>query len=53
MKGTPYMGGAGEEGAEAGPDEEDPEVRLEMLAALPRLKRINKTEISPDERYYA
>ncbi|CAH0718820.1 unnamed protein product, partial [Brenthis ino] len=50
MKGCPYMGGTGEEDAEAGVEEEDAELRIEVLAALPRLKRLNKGVVSPEER---
>ena len=45
------MGGTGEEEAEAGVEEEDPELRIEMLAAVPRLKRLNKGVVTPEERY--
>lgn len=44
------MGGTGEESDEAATEEEDPELRVEILAALPRLKRINKGIVSPEER---
>lgn len=50
MKGCPYMGGTGEENAEVGQEEEDAEIRVEVLATLPRLKRINKGIITPEER---
>ncbi|KAM3961792.1 leucine-rich repeat-containing protein 23 [Aphomia sociella] len=50
MKGCPYMGGTGEETAEIGNEEEDSEIRIEVLATLPRLKRINKGVVTPDER---
>lgn len=50
MKGCPYMGGTGEEAAEV-TEEEDPEIRVEVLASLPKLKRINKGVITPEERY--
>ncbi|XP_059060685.1 leucine-rich repeat-containing protein 23-like isoform X2 [Achroia grisella] len=50
MKGCPYMGGSGEENADLGNEEEDTEVRIEVLAALPRLKRINKGVVTPEER---
>ncbi|XP_028176212.1 leucine-rich repeat-containing protein 23-like [Ostrinia furnacalis] len=50
MKGCPYMGGTGEENAEVGQEEEDAEIRVEVLATLPRLKRINKGVITPEER---
>lgn len=50
LKGCPYMGGTGEEDVEVEPEEEDPELRIEVLASLPRLKRINKGVISPEER---
>lgn len=45
------MGGTGEEDAEIGVEEEDEELRVEVLAALPRLKRLNKGVITPEERY--
>lgn len=45
------MGGTGEEEAEAGVEEEDAELRVEMLAAVPRLKRLNKGVVTPEERY--
>ncbi|KOB70007.1 putative axonemal leucine-rich repeat protein [Operophtera brumata] len=48
LKGCPYMGGTGEE--EAGTEEEPADLRVEVLAALPRLKRINKSVVSPEER---
>lgn len=44
------MGGPGEEGADGADEEEDPDIRIETLAALPRLKRINKDPVSPEER---
>ncbi|CAH0406646.1 unnamed protein product [Chilo suppressalis] len=50
MKGCPYMGGAGEENPEVAQEEEDAELRLEILATLPRLKRINKGVVTPEER---
>jgi hypothetical protein len=50
MKGCPFMGGTGEEHPEAAQEEEDAEIRVEMVAALPRLKRINKGVITPEER---
>ncbi|XP_030035386.1 leucine-rich repeat-containing protein 23-like [Manduca sexta] len=50
IKGCPYMGGTGEETAEVGAEEEDPELRLEVLASLPRLKRLNKNVVSPEEK---
>ncbi|XP_031768401.2 leucine-rich repeat-containing protein 23-like [Galleria mellonella] len=50
MKGCPYMGGTGEENAEVGNEEEDMEIRIEILAALPRLKRINKGVVTAEER---
>ncbi|CAH2086785.1 unnamed protein product [Euphydryas editha] len=50
LKGCPYMGGTGEEDAETSVEEEDEELRVEVLAALPRLKRINKGVITPEER---
>lgn len=45
------MGGTGEESAEVAHEEEDAEIRVEVLATLPRLKRINKTIVTPEERY--
>lgn len=48
MKGTPYMGGTGDEDAAA--EEEDPEVRIEVTAALPKIKRINKSLVTDEER---
>lgn len=51
MKGCPYMGGTGgEDGDAGGGEEDDNELRVEILAALPRLKRINKTVVTPEER---
>lgn len=44
------MGGSGEEEGDAAQEEEDPEIRVEVLATLPRLKRINKGAITPEER---
>ncbi|KAF9408839.1 hypothetical protein HW555_011613 [Spodoptera exigua] len=49
MKGCPYMGGKGEEDAEK-EEEDDPQIRVELLATLPRLKRINKDIVTPEER---
>lgn len=49
LKGTPYLGGTGEEDQEV-QEEEDPEIRVEVLAALPRLKRLNKALFTPEER---
>lgn len=48
MKGTPYMGGTGKEEDDGG--EEDEEVRVEILAALPKLNKINKTPAGEEER---
>ncbi|XP_045491175.1 leucine-rich repeat-containing protein 23-like [Colias croceus] len=50
IKGCPYMGGTGEEDAEVADEEESPEQRVEVLASLPRLKRLNKGVITPEER---
>ncbi|KAJ2948928.1 hypothetical protein O0L34_g5863 [Tuta absoluta] len=50
LKNTPYMGGTGKEGPDIVEEEEDPELRVEVLAALPRLKRLNKLVYSPDDR---
>ncbi|XP_038215236.1 leucine-rich repeat-containing protein 23-like [Zerene cesonia] len=50
IKGCPYMGGTGEEDAEVADEEENPEQRVEVLASLPRLKRLNKGVITPEER---
>lgn len=44
------MGGTGEEDAEVATEEEDAELRVEILAALPRLRRLNKGLVSPEER---
>lgn len=49
LKGCPLMGGLGEEDAEVGV-EEDPELRVEIIATLPRLKRLNKGVVTPEER---
>ncbi|XP_068629615.1 leucine-rich repeat-containing protein 23-like [Battus philenor] len=49
LRGCPYMGGSSEEGTDAG-EEDDPELRIEVLAALPRLKRLNKGVFTPEER---
>lgn len=43
------MGGTGEEGTEI-TDEEDVDQRIEVLAVLPRLKRLNKGVVTPEER---
>ncbi|CAH2074514.1 unnamed protein product, partial [Iphiclides podalirius] len=43
------MGGTGDEGAEVTEDE-DTEQRIEVLAVLPRLKRLNKGMVTPEER---
>ncbi|XP_013182178.1 PREDICTED: leucine-rich repeat-containing protein 23-like [Papilio xuthus] len=48
LKGCPFMGGTGEEGTEV--EEDDSELRIEVLAALPRLKRLNKGIFTPEER---
>ncbi|XP_072943706.1 leucine-rich repeat-containing protein 23-like [Epargyreus clarus] len=50
LKGCPFMGGIGEETAEVATEEDDAELRIEILASLPRLKRINKGVITPEER---
>ncbi|CAG4907837.1 unnamed protein product [Colias eurytheme] len=50
IRGCPYMGGTGEEDAEVADEEENPEQRVEVLASLPRLKRLNKGVITPEER---
>lgn len=39
------------EDAENADEEEDPELRVEVLAALPKLKRLNKGVYTPEERY--
>lgn len=44
------MGGTGEEDGGGGGEEDDNELRVEILAALPRLKRINKGAVTPEER---
>ncbi|XP_063620076.1 leucine-rich repeat-containing protein 23-like [Cydia splendana] len=48
MKGCPYMGGTGED--DAAGEEDDAGIRVEMLATLLRLKRINKEVVTPEER---
>lgn len=50
LSGTPFVGGQGKEGPEVAVEEEDPEIRVEVLAALPKLKRFNKAEYLPEER---
>lgn len=50
LKGCPLMGGSGEEDAEVGVEEDDPELRVEIIATLPRLKRLNKGVVNPEER---
>ncbi|CAK1552571.1 unnamed protein product [Leptosia nina] len=50
LKGCPYMGGTGQEDAEIPEEEDNAELRVEVLAALPRLKRLNKGVITPEER---
>ncbi|CAH3891090.1 unnamed protein product [Pieris brassicae] len=50
LKGCPYMGGTGEEDAENPEEEDNAELRVEVLAALPRVKRLNKGAITPEER---
>ncbi|CAK1582280.1 unnamed protein product [Parnassius mnemosyne] len=49
IKGCPYMGGNGEEGTEV-TEEDDGQLRIEVLAVLPRLKRLNKDVVTPEER---
>ncbi|XP_075969239.1 leucine-rich repeat-containing protein 23-like [Anticarsia gemmatalis] len=49
IRGCPFMGGTGEEVDEP-VEEEDPEIRTEVLASLPRLKRLNKQVVTPEER---
>lgn len=44
------MGGTGEEDAEVPEEEDNAELRVEVVAALPRLKRLNKGAITPEER---
>ncbi|XP_061711929.1 leucine-rich repeat-containing protein 23-like isoform X2 [Cydia pomonella] len=48
MKGCPFMGGTGDD--DAGGEEDDAGIRVEILATLPRLKRINKGVVTPEER---
>lgn len=43
------MGGMGEEDAEVAAEEE-PELRIEVIAIIPKLKRLNKQVITPEER---
>ncbi|CAF4844498.1 unnamed protein product [Pieris macdunnoughi] len=50
LKGCPYMGGTGEEDAENPEEEDNAELRVEVLAALPRVKRLNKGAVTPEER---
>ncbi|XP_050663754.1 leucine-rich repeat-containing protein 23-like [Leptidea sinapis] len=50
LKGCPYLGGTGTESPETAAEEEDPELRIEVLAALPKLKRFNKGVVAPEER---
>lgn len=50
LRGTPFLGGQGKEGPEVAVEEEDPQIRVEVLAALPRLKRLNKADYTPEER---
>lgn len=50
IKGCPYMGGTGEEEGGAGQAEDDPELRVEVLASLPALKRLNKGVVTPEEK---
>lgn len=44
------MGGAGDEDPENKDEEDDPQIRVELLATMPRLKRINKDIVTPEER---
>ncbi|XP_011564278.3 leucine-rich repeat-containing protein 23 [Plutella xylostella] len=52
LKGTPYFGGTGEDikGGDDDEEEEDPDLRIEVLAAVPRLKKLNKTDFTDEER---
>ncbi|KAJ8725444.1 hypothetical protein PYW08_003627 [Mythimna loreyi] len=50
LKGCPVMGGTGEEETEVKGEEDDPQLRVEILAALPRLKRLNKYIVTDEER---
>ncbi|XP_034840310.1 leucine-rich repeat-containing protein 23-like [Maniola hyperantus] len=50
LKGCPYMGGMGQEDQDVEGEEDDAELRVEILAALPRLKRLNKGVFTPEER---
>lgn len=52
LKGTPYFGGTGEDikGGDDDDEEEDPDLRIEVLAAVPRLKKLNKTDFTDEER---
>ncbi|XP_022819294.1 leucine-rich repeat-containing protein 23-like [Spodoptera litura] len=50
LTGCPYMGGAGEEDPENKEEEDDPQIRVELVATMPRLKRINKTAVTSEER---
>ncbi|XP_052737520.1 leucine-rich repeat-containing protein 23-like [Bicyclus anynana] len=50
LKGCPYMGGTGEENPVVAEEEEPAELRIEVLASLPRLKRLNKGVVTPEER---
>lgn len=45
------MGGPGKETQEAQEEEDDTDTRIEVLAAIQSLKRLNKTQYSPEERY--
>ncbi|XP_047021010.1 leucine-rich repeat-containing protein 23-like [Helicoverpa zea] len=53
LKGCPYFGGTGgedDDDKDAKDEEDDPQLRVEVLAVLPRLKRLNKDMITPEER---
>lgn len=48
VKGTTYMGGP-----DADDEEDEADQRIEILASLPRLIRINKTKVADEERWPA
>lgn len=50
LKNCPYMGGTGDEETDVKGEEDDPQQRIEILAALPRVRRLNKLIVTDEER---
>lgn len=50
VKGCPVMGGTGDQETEVKDEEDDSQLRVEIVAALPRIKRLNKYIVTDEER---